>query len=195
VDAALRAPPLRSARRAERPAPRARPGAGETAFLSPLRKPGRAALYHDAWVDDARLVVLNALAAPSMARRSPPAPPSSPPTAMARPGRRSVGRTQVRAQRVVNAAGRGWRTCSPAASAAIAPAGFASSRAATSSCRGSTRRARDILQQPDGRVVFALPYGEHNLVGIHRHSRRSPSGDGADHRPMHRRSHTSCADP
>jgi glycerol-3-phosphate dehydrogenase len=35
--------------------------ASDTRYLAPLKRPGKGFVYSDAWVDDARLVVLNAL--------------------------------------------------------------------------------------------------------------------------------------
>jgi glycerol-3-phosphate dehydrogenase len=137
-------------------------------FRAPL-KPGRFRLgtYWDAWVDDARLVVLNALDAKERgaeiatrtellsARRDGDAW-----TATLSGGR------EVRATMLVNAAGP-W------------VAEVLNSRLGTEAesrvrlIRGShilvprlyAGEHAYILQQADGRVVFALPYGDRNLIG------------------------------
>jgi glycerol-3-phosphate dehydrogenase len=148
--------------------PRARAvRAGETLFRAPLRRSGPVALYHDAWVDDARLVVLNAMAAAEhgaqIATR----------TALLS-AERAGGRWRARlsddrdvsAGALVNAAG-------PWVADLIRNRLRANSASSVRLIKGShilVPRLYEgghayILQQPDGRVVFALPYGAHNLVG------------------------------
>ncbi|HEX8442343.1 MAG TPA: glycerol-3-phosphate dehydrogenase [Allosphingosinicella sp.] len=141
--------------------------AGETAFIAPLRKPGRAALYHDAWVDDARLVVLNALAA---AEHGAEIATRTTLLSARRDGEAwtvelSAGR-QVCARAIVNAAG-------PWVADVLTSRIGRNSASRVRLIKGShivVPRLYDgdhayILQQPDGRVVFALPHGEHNLIG------------------------------
>ena len=148
--------------------PRARSiGPNEAGYRSPLRTSGRLALYHDAWVDDARLVVLNALAAAEhgaeIATR----------TALVSARRDGIawtailsGGREVRATAIVNAAG-------PWVADLLTLQLGRNSAARVRLVKGShivVPRLYEgdhayILQQPDGRVVFALPYGEHNLVG------------------------------
>lgn len=148
--------------------PRARSiGPGESAYRSPLRAPGRLALYHDAWVDDARLVVLNALAA---AEHGAEIATRTALVSARRDGEAWTaelsGSRQVRASAIVNAAGP-----------------WVDDLLAKRLGRNSARRVRlikgshivvprlyegdhaYILQQPDGRVVFALPYCGHSLIG------------------------------
>ena len=137
-------------------------------FRAPL-KPGRFRLgtYWDAWVDDARLVVLNALDAHERgaeiatrteflsARRD----------GEAWHARLSGGR-EVRATVIVNAAG-------PWVADTINQRLGEQAESRVRLIKGShilVPRLYEgdhayILQQADGRVVFALPYGESNLIG------------------------------
>ena len=131
-------------------------------------KPGhKLASYWDAWVDDARLVALNAVAA---ADKGAEIATRTELLSARRDGdiweaMLSGGRT-VRAATIVNAAG-------PWVSEVLNQRLETEAEAHVRLIKGShivTPRLYEgehafILQQPDGRVVFALPYGEHNLVG------------------------------
>ena len=140
----------------------------DPALRDPLRQQARKhlAAYWDAWVDDARLVVLNAVAA---AEHGAEIATRTELLSARREGdwweaRLSDGRT-VQASAMVNAAG-AWvadllgRLCEDSASRVrlikgrhiVVPGLYEGDHAY-------------MLQQPDGRVVFALPYGAHNLVG------------------------------
>ncbi len=148
--------------------PRAR-SVSDALYRAPL-KPGtsdRMALYWDAWVDDSRLVVLNALGAEldgaQIATR----------TALVSARRDDDGWTaqlsdgrEVRASMLVNAAG-AWV-------ADLLGSLGAKSRERLRLVKGShivvpalyVGDQAYILQQPDGRVVFAIPYeGEFTLIG------------------------------
>lgn len=141
--------------------------ASETALVAPLARPGRALTYWDGWLDDARLVVLNALDAAERGAEI-----------ATRCGLRSArragevwraeltgGRT-VEAPAIVNAAGPwvaevlGQRLSESAESRVrlvkgshiLVPALFEGDHAY-------------ILQQPDGRVVFAIAYEGGTLIG------------------------------
>ncbi len=143
-------------------------GAKDAAFASPLKPQAQTPLatYWDAWVDDARLVVLNAVAA---AEHGAEIATRTELLSAHRAGDRwqahlSDGRT-VEAAAIVNAAGP-WvadllcRMREDSASKVrlikgshiVVPRLYAGDQAY-------------ILQQPDGRVVFALPYGPLSLVG------------------------------
>ena len=143
-------------------------GAKDAAFASPLKPQAQTPLatYWDAWVDDARLVVLNAVAA---AEHGAEIATRTELLSAHRAGDRwqahlSDGRT-VEAAAIVNAAGP-WvadllcRMREDSASKVrlikgshiVVPRLYAGDHAY-------------ILQQPDGRVVFALPYGPLSLVG------------------------------
>lgn len=125
------------------------------------------ALYCDAWVDDARLVVLNAIDAAE--RGAEIATRTEFLGAEARNGcwtaRLSGGRT-VSASAIVNAAG-AW------VGEILGTRLHAPGRSGVRLVRGShivVPRLYEgdhayVLQQPDGRVVFALPYGPYSLVG------------------------------
>ena len=141
----------------------------EREMAAPLKPETRAriALYWDAWVDDARLVVLNAVDAAEhgaeIATR----------TALVSAHREdglwqaklSDGR-RVSAKALANAAG-------PWVAELLQQALRQNSRSKVRLVKGShivvprlfEGEQAYILQQPDGRVVFALPYGEHTLVG------------------------------
>jgi len=144
------------------------PRSGRLNGDDPALRPGfKLATYWDAWVDDARLVVLNALDAHERgaeiatrteflsARRDGEAW-----TALL-----SGGRT-IRAGTIVNAAG-------PWVADVLNRRLQASSGAAVRLVQGShilMPRLWEgdhayILQQDDGRVVFALPYGDASLIG------------------------------
>ncbi len=134
---------------------------------APLKDGFRCLSYWDAWVDDARLVVLNALDAAE--RGAEIATRAELLSARRESGRwiaeLSGGRT-VSAAMIVNAAG-AW-----VADVLMQRIG-ADSRSAVRLVKGShiaVPRLFDgnhgyILQQPDGRVVFALPYGARTLIG------------------------------
>ena len=137
-------------------------------FRAPL-KPGKFKLgtYWDAWVDDARLVVLNALDAHERgaeiatrteflsARRDGDAWTAT-----------LAGGREVRATIIVNAAG-------PWVAETINQRLGEQAESRVRLIKGShilVPRLYEgdhayILQQQDGRVVFALPYGDRNLVG------------------------------
>lgn len=149
----------------------------DTELAAPLRQPGRAFLYWDAWVDDARLVVLNARDAADRGARIR--------TRTALVAARRAGDawqadlsdgSRIAAAAIVNAAGPwvadvlGRRLHERAASRVrlirgthiVVPALFAGDHAY-------------ILQQPDGRVVFAIAYeGRFTLVGTTDAPARSP---------------------
>jgi glycerol-3-phosphate dehydrogenase len=148
--------------------PRARPvRRRESEFRAPLNAPGRLALYHDARVDDARLVVLNAVAAAEHGAEIATG------TALCSARREeeswravlSDGRS-IRARMLVNAGG-------PWVADLLRGALGSDSASRVRLIKGShivVPRLYEgdhayILQQPDGRVVFALPHREHNLVG------------------------------
>jgi len=135
---------------------------------APLKPAGfRLATYWDAWVDDARLVVLNALDAAErgaeIATRTEFLSASRHGDAWA--ATLSGGRT-VRARMIVNAAG-------PWVADVLNQRLETSSDARVRLVKGShilVPRLWEgdqayILQQEDGRVVFALPYGERSLIG------------------------------
>jgi glycerol-3-phosphate dehydrogenase len=141
--------------------------ADDAVYRAPLKGTGRGFVYSDAWVDDARLVVLNALDAhdngAEIATR----------TALTG-ARREGGRwhaaldggRQVSARAIVNAAG-------PWVAEVGASLGV-NSKSGARLIRGShiiVPRLFEgshayILQQPDRRIVFALPYeGDYTLIG------------------------------
>jgi glycerol-3-phosphate dehydrogenase len=126
--------------------------------------------YWDCWVDDSRLVVLNAVDA---AARGAVILTRTELCAAARSGghwdavlRREGGVKQVRARALVNAAG-------PWVGEMIGRVGTRSKRSVRL-VKGShivvsrlfTGEHAFLIQNPDGRVVFAIPYeGEHTLIG------------------------------
>jgi glycerol-3-phosphate dehydrogenase len=140
---------------------------GEQELRAPLQERRRLLSYWDAWVDDARLVALNAVAAAEngaeIATR----------TELLRARRKgevwiaelSGGRT-VEAKAIVNAAG-------PWVADVLRDRLRETSESRVRLVKGShivVPRLYEgehgyILQQPDGRVVFALPYGEFSLIG------------------------------
>ncbi|HEV2867635.1 MAG TPA: glycerol-3-phosphate dehydrogenase [Allosphingosinicella sp.] len=131
-------------------------------------KPGFALLgYWDAWVDDARLVVLNAVDA---AEHGAQIATRTELLAAERAGdswlaELSGGRT-VQARMIVNAAG-------PWVAQVLQKRLGGSGRSGVRLVKGShilvprlwNGQQAYILQQPDSRVVFALPYGEYSLIG------------------------------
>ena len=139
----------------------------DAAYLAPLKRPGRGFVYSDAWVDDARLVVANALDARAhgaeIATR----------TALVSARREggawrvelSDGRT-VHARMLVNAAG-------PWVAETIGLTG-SNARSGVRLVKGShivVPKLFDgdhayMLQQPDKRIVFAIAYeGDFTLIG------------------------------
>jgi glycerol-3-phosphate dehydrogenase len=143
-------------------------GADET-VRAPLKDEaqGRLATYWDAWVDDARLVILNAADA---AERGAEIATRTEFLSASRDGGRwqvqlSGGRA-VRAKAIVNAAG-------PWVTEVLQGRLSETSQSRVRLIKGShivvprLTEGEDayILQQPDKRVVFALPYGEFTLVG------------------------------
>jgi glycerol-3-phosphate dehydrogenase len=143
--------------------------AREEALLRPLKEEAarRVATYWDAWVDDARLVVLNAADA---AARGAEIATHTEFVSAARDGdlwrAELSGARIVAAKAIVNASG-------PWVADVLKQRLREESTAQLRLIKGShiiVPRLYDgdhayILQQPDGRVVFALPYGETNLVG------------------------------
>jgi glycerol-3-phosphate dehydrogenase len=133
-----------------------------------LRTSGRLALYWDAWVDDARLVVLNAVDA---AERGAEIATRTEFLSARREGELwraalSGGGREVFAKAIVNAAG-------PWVADVLHGRLHETSRSRARLVKGShilVPRLSEadhayILQQPDGRVVFALPFGEFTIVG------------------------------
>ena len=147
--------------------PRSRGVAADSAFGRPLKPGFKLATYRDAWVDDARLVVANAVDAAQrgaeIATRTE--------LLGARRGREgwtaelSGGRT-VAARMIVNAAGP-W--VAQVLRERLGGSGDAAARLVKGSHILVPRLWRGdhayILQQTDGRFVFALPYGDNSLVG------------------------------
>jgi glycerol-3-phosphate dehydrogenase len=131
-------------------------------------KPGHKLVsYWDAWVDDARLVALNAVDA---AERGAEIRTRTALVSARRDGDRwiadlSDGAT-VEAATIVNAAG-------PWVAETLNRRLETHADSRVRLIKGShivTPRLYEgehgfILQQPDGRIVFALPYGDHNLIG------------------------------
>lgn len=140
----------------------------DPALTAPLARPARAFAYWDAWVDDARLVALNAVDAhergAEIATRT--ALVSAERDGNAWSAELSDGRV-VRAAAIVNAAG-------PWVAEVLGRRLTESAQAKVRLVKGShivVPRLFDgdhayILQQPDGRVVFAIAYEEAlTLVG------------------------------
>lgn len=139
----------------------------EAAVRSPLRGAYKLAEYWDAWVDDARLVVLNAMDA--AAHGAEIATRTSLVAARAEQGRWRAelsDRRTIDAGMIVNAAG-------PWVAEVLGQRLGGSGEAGVRLVKGThivVPRLYDgehayILQAADGRVVFALPYGELSLVG------------------------------
>ena len=139
----------------------------DTEYLKPLQRPGKGFVYSDAWVDDARLVVLNAIDA---AKHGAEICTRTALVSARRDGDvwRAVlsdGRT-ISARNLVNAAG-------PWVAEALALTG-ANARSGVRLIKGShivVPRLFDhdqayMLQQPDRRIVFAIAYeGDKTLIG------------------------------
>jgi glycerol-3-phosphate dehydrogenase len=144
-------------------------GRKEAALGAPLQPVGfRLASYWDAWVDDARLVVLNALDA---AERGAEIATRTELLAARRDGdawtATLAGGRIVRAGMIVNAAG-------PWVAEVLKDRLGADSASAVRLVKGSHilvpalwqgDHAYILQQAQDGRVVFALPYGEASLIG------------------------------
>jgi glycerol-3-phosphate dehydrogenase len=140
---------------------------GEDALRAPLQERRRLLSYWDAWVDDSRLVVLNAVDA---AERGAEIATRTELLSARREGEAwiaelSRGR-RIEARAIVNAAG-------PWVADVLKGRLCESSEARVRLIKGShiaVPRIYEgghayILQQPDGRVVFALPYGDFTLIG------------------------------
>jgi glycerol-3-phosphate dehydrogenase len=141
--------------------------ASDTGYLAPLKRPGKGFVYSDAWVDDARLVVLNALDAQ---RHGGEIATRTALTSARRDGdvwtaALSDGRT-VTASSLVNAAG-------PWVAEALALTGT-NARSGVRLIKGShivVPKVFDgdqayMLQQPDKRIVFAIAYAnDTTLIG------------------------------
>lgn len=142
-------------------------GPGDSPGRRPLKPGFKLAAYWDAWVDDARLVVLNALDA---AERGAEIATRTELLQARREGERWIadlsGARQVSARMLVNAAG-------PWVAQLLEDRIGVESRCGVRLVKGSHILVPRlwqgdhayILQQPDGRFVFALPYGERSLVG------------------------------
>jgi len=143
-------------------------GRGDAALRAPLRPGHRLATYWDAWADDARLVVLNALDAhergAEIATRTELL--SARRDGEAWTAELSGGRT-VRARMIVNAAG-------PWVADVLGQRLGIESRSRVRLVKGSHilvprlwqgDHAYILQQEADGRIVFALPYGDHSLIG------------------------------
>lgn len=143
-------------------------GKKDRALAAPLKPAGfRLAAYYDAWVDDSRLVVLNALDA---AERGAEIATRTELLSARRDGEAwtaelSGGRT-VTARMIVNAAGP-W--VAEVLKGRLGEASDAGVRLVKGSHILVPRLWEGdhayILQQQDGRVVFALPYGDNSLIG------------------------------
>ena len=142
-------------------------GAADVALRLPLKPGFKLATYWDAWVDDSRLVVLNALDAAE--RGAEIATRTELLGARREAGRWTAelsGGRRVSAGMIVNAAG-------PWVAEMLKQRLGIASRCGVRLIKGShilVPRLWEgdqayILQQPDGRFVFALPYGENSLIG------------------------------
>ena len=183
-----------------RPSRRAQAAAGRRSTLDLAPRSGRQAAeaglfthgfeYSDCWVDDARLVVLNARDAADRGADDPhPHRASSRAGATAASGASTVeDRAAARARPcrralLVNAAGP-WvdARAAGALGAQRRPATSGSSRAATSSCAKLYDHDRAyIFQNADGRIIFAIPYeDDFTLIGTtdRDYHGRSGQGDG-----------------
>ena len=141
--------------------------AGDTLFRAPLKEQSKGFVYSDAWVDDARLVVLNAM---DSARHGAEVRTRTGLVSARREGglwqaELSDG-SAVSAKAMVNAAG-------PWVAQLLAKAGV-NSAASVRLIKGShiivdalfEGDQAYMLQQPDRRVVFAIPYqGNKTLIG------------------------------
>ena len=148
----------------------ARPGAvrrGDTAVRSPLKGSYRLAEYWDGWTDDSRLVALNAVDA---AQRGAQIATRTELLGARRTRDKWLaqlsGGREVAAGAIVNAAGP-W--VAEVLGQRLGGSGEAGVRLVKGSHIAVPRLYEGdhayLLQAEDGRVVFALPYGELNLVG------------------------------
>jgi glycerol-3-phosphate dehydrogenase len=140
---------------------------GEEALRAPLQERRRLLSYWDAWVDDSRLAVLNAVDA---AERGAEIATRTELLSARRDGElwraELSGGRSVSARAIVNAAG-------PWVADVLRHRLCETSESRVRLIKGShivVPRIYDgghayILQQPDGRVVFALPYGDFTLIG------------------------------
>ncbi len=141
--------------------------AGDVAYQAPLQRPGKGFVYSDAWVDDARLVILNALDA---ANHGADIRTRTALTSARREGALWQARLStddlIEARAMVNAAG-------PWVAQALALTG-SNARAHVRLIKGSHIVVPKIfdgdhaymLQQPDKRIVFAIAYeGGNTLIG------------------------------
>jgi len=150
--------------------PRSRAAGRRDAELSaPLKPQGfRLATYWDAWVDDSRLVALNALDA---AEHGAQIATRTEFVSARREGdfwlAKLSGGRKVRAAKIVNAAG-------PWVAEVLKERLGAETKSAVRLIKGSHilvprlwegDHAYILQQRADGRVVFALPYGEFSLIG------------------------------
>lgn len=141
--------------------------ASDTELASPLKGKAPLLAYWDAWVDDARLVVLNAVDA---AERGAEIATRTEFLSAVREGELWRARLSddriIATKAIVNAAG-------PWVADVLKDRLRETSESRARLVKGShiiVPRLFEgdhayILQQPDGRVVFALPYGQWNLVG------------------------------
>lgn len=140
---------------------------GEEALRAPLQERRRLLSYWDAWVDDSRLVVLNALDA---AEHGAEIATRTELLGARREGDVWIaelsGGRQISAKAIVNAAG-------PWVAEILRQRLRETSESRVRLIKGShivVPRLYEgdhayILQQPDGRVVFALPFGDFSLIG------------------------------
>lgn len=141
--------------------------AGDAAVRSPLKGNYRLAEYWDGWTDDSRLVALNAVDA---AERGAEIATRTELLSARRDGDHWAallsGDRAVRARFIVNAAGP-W--VAEVLGQRLGGSGEAGVRLVKGSHIAVPRLYEGdhayLLQAADGRVVFALPYGELNLIG------------------------------
>ena len=141
----------------------------ERAFRTPLKlgPKDRMFVYYDAWVDDARLVALNAVAAAEHGAEIASRTEFISAERIGDDWRVQLAGREVRATAIVNAAG-------PWVADVLKQRLHESSESGVRLIKGShivVPRLHEaehayILQQPDGRVVFAIPYeGAFTLIG------------------------------
>ena len=150
---------------------------------APLTGGHTLAQYWDAWVDDARLVVLNAMDAKA---RGAEIATRTEFLSARREGdcwvAQLAGGRSVSARMIVNAAG-------PWVAEVLRQRLSEDATAGVRLVKGShivVPRLYEgdhayILQQPDGRVVFALPYGEHSMIGTTDTPVERPQDAAPDH--------------
>ena len=139
----------------------------DTLYQAPLKRPGAGFVYSDAWVDDARLVVLNAIDA---ARHGAEIATSTALLSARRDAdvwraKLSDGR-EVTAAKLVNAAGP-WVADTLALTGANARSGVRLVKGSHIVVPALFDGAHAyMLQQPDKRIVFAIAYeGDKTLIG------------------------------